>query len=95
MLTEVRARPVIGPVVSSERTTSRKGLRNTLGSTSDRAEREGERERERERERFILREIKYYADLAVMDEHIYFLPGVTEYRHTQTHRHSSTSQLQS
>ena len=35
MLTEVRARPVIGPVVSSERTTSRKGLRKTLGSTSD------------------------------------------------------------
>lgn len=37
LLTEVRARPVIGPVVSSERTTSRKGLRNTLGSTSERS----------------------------------------------------------
>lgn len=35
LLTEVRARPVIGPVVSSERTTSRNGRRNTLGSTSD------------------------------------------------------------
>jgi len=28
---------VIGPVVSSERITSRKGLRNTLGSTSERS----------------------------------------------------------
>lgn len=33
-MTEVRARPVMGPVVSSERTTSRKGLRKTLGSIS-------------------------------------------------------------
>lgn len=37
LLTDVRARPVIGPVVSSERITSRKGLRNTLGSTSERS----------------------------------------------------------
>lgn len=36
----------MGPVVSSERTTSRKGLRKMLGSTSDSSE---EKERERKR----------------------------------------------
>lgn len=35
LFTEVRASPVIGPVVSSERITSRKGRRKTLGSISD------------------------------------------------------------
>ncbi len=34
LLTEVRARPVIGPVVSSDRMTSKKGAKNTQGSTS-------------------------------------------------------------
>ncbi len=34
---------MIGPVVSSERTTSRKGLRNTLGSTSERSGMEKEK----------------------------------------------------
>lgn len=40
-MTEVRARPVIGPVVSSERTTSRKGLRKILGSTSESSAKDG------------------------------------------------------
>lgn len=35
LFTEVRANPVMGPVVSSERITSRKGRRKTLGSISD------------------------------------------------------------
>lgn len=35
LFTEVRANPVIGPVVSSERITSRKGRRKMLGSISD------------------------------------------------------------
>ena len=34
-MTEVSARPVIGPVVSSERMTSRNGRRNTFGSISE------------------------------------------------------------
>ena len=38
MLTEVRAKPVIGPVVSSDRITSRKGPKNALGSISSKSE---------------------------------------------------------
>ena len=38
LLTDVRARPVIGPVVSSDRMTSRNGLRNSLGAISSRPE---------------------------------------------------------
>ena len=34
LLTEVSASPVIGPVVSSERITSRNGLRNSFGANS-------------------------------------------------------------
>lgn len=37
LFTEVRANPVMGPVVSSERITSRKGRRKMLGSISDRS----------------------------------------------------------
>ena len=35
---EVRASPVMGPVVSSERITSRNGPRNSLGANSDNTE---------------------------------------------------------
>lgn len=34
LFTDVRANPVMGPVVSSDRMTSRKGRRKTLGSIS-------------------------------------------------------------
>ena len=34
LLMELRAMPVMGPVVSSERITSRKGVRNSLGDRS-------------------------------------------------------------
>ena len=37
LLTEDKANPVIGPVVSSERITSKNGLRKTLASSSSRS----------------------------------------------------------
>lgn len=37
LLTDVRANPVIGPVVSSERITPRKGLKNVFGSKSSKS----------------------------------------------------------
>lgn len=35
LFTDVRASPVIGPVVSSDRITSRKGRRKTIGSMTE------------------------------------------------------------
>lgn len=47
LFTEVRANPVMGPVVSSERITSRKGRRKTFGSISDSSVKKKKRKKDR------------------------------------------------
>ena len=47
LLTEVRANPVIGPVVSSERITPRKGLKKAFGSKSSKSVKEKDKQNDR------------------------------------------------